>query len=184
MCRIVTDNKRMAAISTAEFERNFRDLYRPLCMFALRFTERVDDAEDIVQQAFADVWDKNSSNNVVIGNLKSYLYQAVRNRSLSLITQSSEVVQATDILPDLEDTSEEEQMYRSERDAHLWEIIDELPPERKKIFLLSKRDGLKYQEIADELNISIKTVENQMGKALKALRETAVRIYNFILGIV
>ncbi len=48
---------------------------------------------------------------------------------------------------------------------------------------MSKRDGLKYQEIADELKISIKTVENQMGKALKSLRETAIRIYTFLFGI-
>ena len=119
------------------------------------------DAEDIVQQAFADVWDKNI-NNVLIENLKSYMYQAVRNRSLSLVTQPVEL-QTTDQFPDMEDSSEEEHMYNAERDARLWNAIDGLPPERKKIFLLSKRDGLKYQEIAEELNISIKTVENQMG---------------------
>ncbi len=68
----------MAIISSGEFEQYFRDLYKPLCLFALRFTERLDDAEDIVQQAFADVWDKNI-NNVLIENLKSYMYQAVRN---------------------------------------------------------------------------------------------------------
>ena len=102
--------------------------------------------------------------------------------SLSLVTQPVEL-QTTDQFPDMEDSSEEEQMYNAERDARLWNAIDGLPPERKKIFLLSKRDGLKYQEIAEELNISIKTVENQMGKALKALRETAVRIYNFLLGL-
>ena len=163
----------MAIISSGEFEQYFRDLYKPLCLFALRFTERLDDAEDIVQQAFADV---------LIENLKSYMYQAVRNRSLSLVTQPVEL-QTTDQFPDMEDVSEEEQMYNAERDARLWNAIDGLPPERKKIFLLSKRDGLKYQEIAEELNISIKTVENQMGKALKALRETAVRIYNFLLGL-
>ena len=163
MWRIVTDSKRMAIISSGEFEQYFRDLYKPLCLFALRFTERLDDAEDIE-------------------NLKSYMYQAVRNRSLSLVTQPVEL-QTTDQFPDMEDSSEEEQMYNAERDARLWNAIDGLPPERKKIFLLSKRDGLKYQEIAEELNISIKTVENQMGKALKALRETAVRIYNFLLGL-
>ena len=86
---------------------------------------------------------------------------------------------ATECIADMEDTSEEEQMYQAERDARLWAAIDELPTERKKIFLLSKRDGLKYQEIADELNISIKTVENQIGKAMKFLREAAVRIYCF-----
>lgn len=171
----------MAAISAGEFERIFRDLYRPLCLFALRFTEKTEDAEDVVQQAFADVWDK-CRNNVTIANFKSYLYQAVRNRSLTLIAQSSDTGQDTESLADLEDTSEEEQMFRSERDARLWTAIDGLPPERKKIFLLSKRDGLKYQEIAEELNISVKTVENQIGKALKTLRETVVRIYCFFFS--
>lgn len=49
----------MAAITTQEFEHHFKSLYKPLCLFALRYTDQVDDAEDIVQQAFADVWDKN-----------------------------------------------------------------------------------------------------------------------------
>ena len=162
----------MAAITTQEFEHHFKSLYKPLCLFALRYTDQVDDAEDIVQQAFADVWDKNRAGNV-IGNLKAYLYQAVRNRSLSFTSQP---------VPDVEDTSEEEDILRSERDARLWDAIDRLPPERKKIFLLSKRDGLKYQEIAEELNLSVKTVENQMSKALKALRETAIRVYMFFFG--
>ena len=134
-----------------------------------------------MQQVFADVWDKNS-HDMVIANFKSYLYQAVRNRSLTLIAQSSEMLQTTECISDIEDLSEEEQIYQSERDARLWAAIDGLPAERKKIFLLSKRDGLKYQEIAEELQISIKTVENQMGKALKTLRETAIRIYCFFFS--
>ena len=63
-------SKCMAAISAGEFERIFKELYKPLCLFALRFTEKTEDAEDVVQQAFADIWDKNS-HNVVIANLKS-----------------------------------------------------------------------------------------------------------------
>ena len=149
----------MAAITTQEFEHHFKSLYKPLCLFALRYTDQVDDAEDIVQQAFADVWDKNRAGNV-IGNLKAYLYQAVRNRSLSFTSQPVNA-EATEQLPDVEDTSEEEDILRSERDA---------------------RDGLKYQEIAEELNLSVKTVENQMSKALKALRETAIRVYMFFFG--
>ena len=85
-----------------------------------------------------------------------------------------------DEFPDEIDTGEEEQVRLAERDARLWDAIDHLPPERRRIFLLSKRDGLKYQEIAEELHISIKTVENQISKALKALRETAIRIYTFL----
>lgn len=170
----------MAVFTAEEFERDFKSLYRPLCLFALRYTDQVDEAEDIVQQAFADVWDKNREGGI-IENLKAYLYRAVRNRSLSF-AEKPIILSVTEQLPDVEDTSEEEDIYQSERDARLWEAIDRLPVERKKIFLLSKRDGLKYQEIADELHISIKTVENQMSKALKALRETAVRIYMFFFG--
>ena len=81
-----------------------------------------------------------------------------------------------------EDLTEEERIIRSERDARLWTAIDHLPTERKKIFLLSKRDGLTYQEIATELGISIKTVEHQISKALKTLRETAIKIYTFFFG--
>ena len=87
----------MAAITTQEFEHHFKSLYKPLCLFALRYTDQVDDAEDIVQQAFADVWDKNRAGNV-IGNLKAYLYQAVRNRSLSFTSQPVNA-EATEQLP-------------------------------------------------------------------------------------
>ena len=144
-------------LSPKEFEYQFRCLYRPLNMYALRYTENLDDAEDIVQQAFSDVWEKLVGG-TSIQNLKAYMYQTVRNRSLTLITN------------------------RSERDARLWTAIDHLPTERKKIFLLSKRDGLTYQEIATELGISIKTVEHQISKALKTLRETAIKIYTFFFG--
>ena len=161
-----------------DFEREYKSLYRPLCLFALQYTNQIDDAEDIVQQAFADVWEKLRGG-VSILNLKAYLYQAVKNRSVLQVSQER-VEMLQDEFPDEIDTGEEEQVRLAERDARLWDAIDHLPPERRRIFLLSKRDGLKYQEIAEELHISIKTVENQISKALKALRETAIRIYTFL----
>ncbi|MDH6359049.1 RNA polymerase sigma-70 factor [Parabacteroides sp. PF5-9] len=170
----------MALFSTVEFEHQFKELYRPLCLFALRYTGQIDDAEDVVQQAFTDVWGKLSGGQA-IENLKAYMYQTVRNRSLSFITSMNEQ-RSLEEIPDLTDYSGDEEVFLAERNARLWNAIDQLPPERKKIFLLSKRDGLKYQEIADELTISIKTVENQMGKALKTLRESAKRIYLFFFG--
>ena len=159
-------------LSAKEFEYQFRCLYRPLNMYALRYTENLDDAEDIVQQAFSDVWEKLVGG-TSIQNLKAYMYQTVRNRSLTLVTNRQTHCETTE-LTDLEDLTEEERIIRSERDARLWTAIDHLPTERKKIFLLSKRDGLTYQEIATELGISIKTVEHQISKALKTLRETAI----------
>ena len=181
-------------VSTADFEYNFKSLYKPLCLFSLQFQGAAEDAEDIVQQAFADVWEKIRAGETIL-NLKAYLFQAVRNRSLSFASRAS-IYETTEQLPDkpdLEpdeqialadkpDLEPDEQIALAERDARLWSAIDRLPPERRRIFLLSKRDGMKYQEIADLLHISIKTVENQMSKALKTLRDTAIRIYMFFFG--
>lgn len=166
-------------LSAKEFEYHFRCLYRPLSMYALRYTEDLDDAEDIVQQAFSDVWEKLTGG-TSIQNLKAYMYQTVRNRSLTLISNRHEHRESEWTEP--EEQTEEERIIRSERDARLWTAIDQLPTERKKVFLLSKRDGLTYQEIADELGISIKTVEHQISKALKTLRETATKVYIFFFG--
>lgn len=164
-------------LSAKEFEEHFRCLYRPLNMYALRYTENLDDAEDIVQQAFSDVWEKLAEG-MHIQNLKAYMYQTVRNRSLTLIANRQAPYENE--VPDIEDQTEEERILQSERDARLWTAIDRLPTERRKILLLSKRDGLTYQEIANELNLSVKTVEHQISKALKALRETSIKIYSFL----
>lgn len=161
------------------FETCYRSLYRPLGMYALRYTENVDDAEDIVQQSFADVWDKLSAG-IPIENLKAYLYRTVRNHSLAYIRHKPDLTHE-EIL-DKADYSEEERIEISERDARLWTAIDCLPPQRKKIFLLSKRDGLTYREIAEELHLSVKTVEHQISQALKTLHQTAIHIYTFFFG--
>lgn len=168
----------MSVISSSDFEHFFKTHYRPLCLFALRYTDHLDDAEDIVQQTFSDIWDKIRDNHPIL-HLQSYAYQSVRNNSLSFIEKHPLCKEPTEEIAEFADLSMEEQIFCSERDARLWMIIDKLPPERRKILLLAKRDGLKYQEIADELKISVKTVENQMNKALKSLRETAIAIYNY-----
>lgn len=167
----------MTTLTPEAFERSFKSLYKPLCLYSLRITGSLDDTEDIVQQAFSDAWDK-SREGLVIANFKAYMYRAVYNRSLSFATQSP-LYQTTDQLPDTADASADEAVFEAERDARLWNAIDQLPPARKSIFLMAKRDGMKYQEIAEKLHLSVKTIENQMGKALKSLRETATRIYSF-----
>ncbi|MEG1586794.1 MAG: RNA polymerase sigma-70 factor [Bacteroidales bacterium] len=167
----------MTVISSAEFERFFKAHYRPLCLFAIHYIGDPDDAEDIVQQTFSETWDKLQNSQHIL-NLKAYLYQSVRNNTLYQIEKNRKNISLSDEARDFEDLSLEEQIFNSERDARLWKAIEQLPPERRKILLLSKRDGLKYQEIADELKISVKTVENQIGKALKTLREKAIQIYH------
>lgn len=72
---------------------------------------------------------------------------------------------------------------RSQIEAKLWTAIDSLPEKCRQVFLMSKRDGLKYEEIAEELGLSVNTVRNQISKALNVLKNGAIKIYSFILGI-
>jgi RNA polymerase sigma-70 factor (ECF subfamily) len=71
---------------------------------------------------------------------------------------------------------------RSRIEANLWTAIDSLPEKCREVFLMSKRDGLKYEEIAEELGLSVNTVRNQISKALNTLKNGARKIYSFIIS--
>ena len=149
-----------------EFDFYFRKLYLPLGMYALRIVEDPDVAEDLVAETFSNIWQKINEG-FEIENFKSYLYQAVRNGCLGYLRSKKERV-GLDQIPEID----EEAIDTSERDAGIWKAIDALPPKCRKVFLLSKRDGLTNEEIAEEMGISIKTVKNQMTKAFSRLRES------------
>lgn len=148
-----------------EFESEFKRLYMPLGMYALRIVGDTDSAEDIVQEAFTKVWAVVREGQIV-NNFKAYMYMSVRNECLTFLRQQHETSEI-DSLPEIE----ENDIDTSERDARIWKAIDSLPTQCREIFLMSKRDGLTNQEIADEMGISIKTVKNQMTKAFSRLRE-------------
>lgn len=166
-----------------EYEKTFLDLYRPLCLYALNITGTYEEAEDIVQQLFADIWEKMCANAFPVINLKSYLFKSVKNRSLNYCNKEHQQLPLSEHNQQIADeNTEEEQIRTAEREARLWDLIDALPRERRTIFLMAKQKGMKYSDIARELHISIKTVENQMGHALKALRAQAIKIYLFFFG--
>lgn len=149
-----------------EFEKEYNRLLLPLGMYALRMVMNVSEAEDIVQNAFVNVWNRIQASEEP-GNLKSYLYRAVRNASLKFLAKEKNT---DEDIENAEDVAEEE-IDTSERDARLWQAVSELPPKCREVFLMSKRDNYSYQEIADVLGISIKTVENHITKAMKSLRK-------------
>lgn len=151
------------------FKLCFDSNYLPLCMYALRLLGDKEESEDIVQTAFASAWDK-LQNGDEIGNLRSYLYGTVRNLAYSQIRNNNAEASLLTEITDREDFPEEE-IDTSERDARLWKAIAGLPEKCRRVFLMSKRDGMTNKEIADEMSISIKTVENQMTKAYSRLRE-------------
>lgn len=146
------------------FQLLFRNYYRPLCLYALHYINNVDDVEDVVQDCFVRLLEAS----VEPRNVRAWLYAAVRNRCIDLLRQSSHAVEPLAV--GLEDATDEEQQERSLREACLWEAIDALPARCREVFLLSKRDGLTYAQIAQRLGLSEKTVEHQVSKALKHLR--------------
>ena len=146
------------------FQLLFRNYYRPLCLYALHYINNVDDVEDVVQDCFVRLLEAS----VEPRNVRAWLYAAVRNRCIDLLRQSSPAVEPLAV--GQEAATDEEQQERSLREARLWEAIDALPARCREVFLLSKRDGLTYAQIAQRLGLSEKTVEHQVSKALKRLR--------------
>ncbi|MBE6228749.1 MAG: RNA polymerase sigma-70 factor [Bacteroidales bacterium] len=162
-------------------ESLFHYNYRPLCLYALHYLGNADSAEDVVQESFAALWEKLQEG-VAISNRKAYLYMMVRNRCLDQLRRKgipTESLKPYDTYGIIEDDDAQE---RSQTEARLWTAIDSLPEKCRQIFLMSKRDGLKYMEIADELGISENTVRNQISKALKILKDGVVKIYSFFFA--
>ena len=147
----------------------FQQFYRPLCMYALHYLQDIAQVEDMVQDAFVTMIEQQQ-NGKEINNQKAYLYTTVRNNCLDMIRREQQSV--TMIMPQDADgaISDEEAAERSFHEAELWTAIDSLPERCRIIFLMAKRDGKRYREIATELGITEKTVEHQVSKALKILR--------------
>lgn len=152
-------------MTVREFETAFRSLYLPLGMYALRIVGDTDSAEDIVQESFARAWQAISAG-AHIADFKAYMYRAVRNECVDVLRRSRPKAELADI-PDVD----EPDIDTSERDARIWRAIDSLPDRCREVFLMSKRDGMSGEEIAEELGISLKTVKNQMTKAFSRLRD-------------
>ncbi len=152
-------------MTAREFEIAFRKLYLPLGMYALRLVDDADIAEDLEQDAFMKAWLYVGSGNDV-GNFTSFMYRTLRNECLKYLRDRRETL-GEDSIPEIS----EEGIDTSFRDARIWKAIDSLPEKCREVFLMSKRDGLTNEDIAEELGISIKTVKNQMTKAFKRLRE-------------
>lgn len=160
----------IAAGDRAAFEALFRVHYRPLCAFAMGYLKDMDKAEDLVQDLFFRFWLDRAKVNVTT-SVKAYLYTSVRNRCLNALTAGAKVRALNEEVDDRLDEEERSEDEHAERIARVQAAIEALPEERRKVFKLSRYEGLKYHEIAARLGISVKTVENQMGSALKFLRQ-------------
>ena len=171
----LSDQEILSAIQLGNervFEAVFRQHYNALCQYGYSFLKDWDDTEEVVQAVFLVIWEKRGTLEINL-SLKSYLYRAVHNRCLNRIKHlavqaehrnqmEAEPVQAFEAPAQL--------LMANELSDRLQEVIQLLPEQCRLIFTMSRFDELKYQEIADRLGLSIKTVENQIGKALRILR--------------
>lgn len=155
------------------FEMFFKAYYQPLCNYAYTFVQDRDEAEEIVQATFLSFWEKRQGIEVRT-SLKSYFYTMVRNACLNVIKH--EKIKQRHVgeelaLADRAHDSVAQKVLASELEGRIQIAMEKLPEQCRLIFKLSRFEEMKYAEIAGELNLSIKTVENQMGKALKIMRE-------------
>lgn len=154
------------------FEMVFRLYYPELCRFAFKYVQNQDVAEELVQELFCSIWNKLDTLAINV-SLKSYLYSSVRNAAYNYIKHQkvadayvSYKMEFGEQMMDADTSLEIKELSEKINNA-----VQALPEKCREVFRLSRMENMKYREIAEELNISVKTVENQMGKALKFLRE-------------
>ena len=166
-------NKQLSMLDLRSFEVLFRQYYQMLCSYAFRFVNDTDTAEEIVQDLFYKLWEKRTELQINT-SVKSYLYSAVHNRCLKFIEHRKVENKYRNYYLTHESEIDSEPQNASginELQGIIDLTLDSLPDRCGRIFRLNRFEGLKYHEIAQKLSISVKTVEANMGKALKVLRK-------------
>lgn len=169
-----------ASISNQDFEQLFKAHYKALHAYAHVILKDIDLAEEIVQQMFLRFWEKRELLNVQT-SIKAYLYKCTYNDSLNYLKHEKVKTKYQNFTLHTMDTETESAsagVELNELKSKLGIALNELPEQCRTIFQMSRFEELKYREIADQLGLSIKTVENQMGKALKLLR---VKLVDFLI---
>ncbi|RXQ91486.1 RNA polymerase sigma-70 factor [Ancylomarina salipaludis] len=146
--------------------------YSSLCIFAYKYFDSFEKAEDIVQEAFITLWEKNRLINFT-GSIKAYLFSIVKNNSINAIKQDrrfrfEEIDNQAYII--IEDEFEFHKL--EDRREKLYHEIEQLPEQCKKVFEGIVFEKMKYADVAAELNISLNTVKTHYSRALKQLRSS------------
>lgn len=173
-----------SAGSEQNFESVFREYFKPLVYYAVKLVHDQDSAKEIVHTVFIRLWEKREEIDME-SSLRSYLFTAVHNRALNFLRDRSrfhgedisEIGYGKEIGDEFRDRISE-----AETENRVISAIESLPERCREIFRLSRFEELKYREIAEKLKISVKTVEIQMSKALKILREE-LKDYLPLLGL-
>ena len=156
-----------------EFEKLFRSSYVSLVRYAKTFVKDHDTSEEIVQDLFFRLW-QDRQNLRIESSLNGYLFRSVHNRALHYIEHQKVVSRhAGEMAVGAEVSSEPvtDSIYYSELQTRVTRVLERLPERCRMIFRMNRFEGLKYYEIAEKLAVSLKTVEADMGKALREFRK-------------
>lgn len=172
------------------FEQLFKMHFKALKIYSMRYVFNDHIAEDIVQDAFFDLW--NRQDKIELGeHVKSYLFKSVYHKSLNYlrdkktnmtIEPANDYILLDSYLQAMQ--NQEEYLIVEEIQQEITKVIDQLPPQCKKVFILSRTFELKNREIAEKLDISIKSVEKHITKALAIMHEHLKKISLFMFMLI
>lgn len=168
----------------ATFEFIFKEYYRPLSLFANRYLQDVEMAKDLVQEMFSYLFEKRETLNIHT-SLKSFLYQSVKNRCLNQLKSSKLHESHHQVILNSQPINlvDNNEIELAELEDRISRIVSEMPPQTKRVFEMSRFEGVDNQEIADQLNISKRTVETHISSALKRLRDNLTDVLVTFLAI-
>jgi RNA polymerase sigma-70 factor (ECF subfamily) len=172
---LLLEHHRLMVAADKAFKELFDREYQNLCRYALSYLQDSHLAEDVVQETFVKFWEQKKEL-VASPDAKYYLVTAVRNNSITALRkQAKSGVQLTETTPEPTPepfiTNRQIREDAGEQARKIADALEQLPPKCKEVFLLVKLQGMSYKQAAETLDISVKTVENQMGKAIKTLRD-------------
>lgn len=151
--------------------RQMFDLYySPMCVFALKYLDSFDQAEDLVQDIFIVFWE-NKRVNLLTGSLKSYLFTAVKNNALAHIRKYNKYIQeelGEDVDLFIEEPFDLEDL--EEKKNRLYKELGNLSENNRKVFEAIVFENMKYKEVAKEFDVSVNTIKTQFSRSLKQLR--------------
>lgn len=164
------------------FHKFFDIYYKDLVLFAGTYIKDMNTCEDIVQQQFVNLWERYPEACEIL-SLKSFLLKSVQNACLSELRHQgikNKYAELASVAPAIFSQETEEYILHSELQEHLQKALAQLTPLQRKCFEMNKLQGIKQQQIALELNISLRTVESRVAESLKILRLYLERYFAII----
>ena len=181
----MSDNKENRILTEADLESLFKQHFKFLCNFANQYVEDLDIAQDICQRVFINLWEKRQDIDPN-KSVKSYLFTSVKNKCLNYIRDNKKFRSKVLDLDcgDFDLTVEQDSLSGDDLTDRINSALAELPPKCRLVFEMSRIQGMKYREIAEELELSQKTVEAHMSKAIKTMRERLKDYFVWLLILI